>query len=174
MPATESASTRGDPKAMLVAAAILAFGAIAAAVSESGAPTTLTDRVTWRALEEAERISAAARKPMLMFFTDQSPASARLEREIFGDRRLGPKLDRSFVLTRISDRRIRGFANPPATELLEGQYGISELPALVLVSSEGQPRTFVRYPSRQRAISFLFPRHPRGSVHQPTSGDEHE
>lgn len=161
MPATESASTRGDPRAMLVAAAILSLGAIAAAISESRTPTTLTDRVTWKALEEAERIFAVGRKPLLMFFTDQSPASARLEREIFGDRRLGPELDQSFVLTRITDRRIRGFANPPAIDLLEGRYGTSELPALVLVPSEGQPRTFLRYPSRQRAISFLFPHESR-------------
>lgn len=147
---------------MLVTGVALLLGALAAGVSESRTPIRLRDRVTWRDLEVAEPLAATEQRPLLMFFTDGRDLSARLEREIFGDRRLGSELDRSFILARIDDRRESGEAIPPHPASLEARYGISELPALVLVARDGSSRTFLRYPARQRVISFLFPHETSG------------
>src|ERR1700730_18128462 len=157
-------SIRQDPTAILLTGAALVLGALAAGVSESRTPIRLTDRVTWRDLEAAQTLAATEQKPLLVFFTDGRDMSARLERDIFGDRRLGSELDRSFVLTRIDDRRESGEEIAPRAASLEARYGVSELPALVLVARDGSSRTFLRYPTRQRVISFLLPNETSGSA----------
>jgi hypothetical protein len=158
----EDRSTRADPKRLIAVTATLVAAWFVAGVFELRTPPRLADRVTWRPPQEARSVAATATKPLLLFFADEQRLSARLEREIFGDRSLGPRIDQSYVVTRVGDRRSAGRENTADVAALVRQFAIAECPVLVVVPRSGEPRTFVRYPARQRVIAFLFPQEAGG------------
>lgn len=101
-------------------------------------------------------MASETRRPFLLFFTDEGELSKRLEREIFGDKKLAAQIDSRYILSRIVDRRALGSANSSEVESLLRSYGCGELPCLVVIAAEASAKTFQRYPGRGRASAFLL------------------
>src|SRR5712692_6765567 len=120
----EHRSTRADPKRLIATTATLVAAWLVAGVFELRTPPRLADRVTWRPPREARSVATTAGKPLLLFFADEQGLSSRLEREIFGDRGLGPRIDERYVLSRVIDRRPAGTENPAEVAGLLRQFGI--------------------------------------------------
>ena len=156
MPVDELRSTRSDSRGALLIAAGLALAWIAAAVSESRTPSSPTDRVTWRRLAPARAASREAGRPLLLFVTDEEALSSRLEREIFGDKRLATQIEKQYVLSRVVDRPAQGGTRSAEIDELLRRCACTELPCLVVLEADGSHRTFQRYPGRGRAAAFLL------------------
>lgn len=139
-----SDSARRDPVALLLLGALfLAVGA-AAAVFEHLNPIALRHYVTWRSPEEARRLAIAQHRPILYAFLEKRhPTSLQIERDLFADPELGPRLNRAFLLVR-SDPK------------LAAQYGVGA-GSLVLTDPEGARHiAHGGYRGRAYAEQFLF------------------
>jgi len=139
-----SDSVRRDPIVLLaVGALLLAIGA-AAAVFEHLDPIAIRHYVTWRSAEDARTIAIAQRRPILYAFLGPRDAtSLTIERELFGDAELGPRLNREFILVR-SDPKFAA------------QYGVGT-GALVVTDPEGvRHQSLGGYRGRAYADRFLF------------------
>src|SRR5688500_15143412 len=137
-----SDSARRDPIALLALGAVfLAFGA-AAAVLEHLNPIALRHYVVWRDASDARRIAIEQQRPILYAFLEQRDAtSMQLERELFGDPKIGAELNRMFVMVR-SDPKIAA------------QYGFRT--GVVVSDADGARQTsFGGYRGRVHAIEFL-------------------
>jgi dipeptidyl aminopeptidase/acylaminoacyl peptidase len=139
-----SDSARRDPVLLLaIGASLLAIGA-AAAVSEHLNPIAMRHYVTWRGADEARAIAIEQRRPILYAFLEQRDAtSLQIERDLFADAELGPRLNREFILVR-SDPKFAA------------QYGVGG-GALVVTDPEGaRHQTLGGYRGRAYAEQFLF------------------
>ncbi len=149
-----SDSARRDPVLLLaIGASLLAIGA-AAAVFEHLNPIAMRHYVTWRNADEARAIAIEQRRPILYAFLEQRDAtSLQIERDLFADAELGPRLDRELVLVR-SDPKFAA------------QYGVGR-GALVVTDPEGaRHQSLGGYRGRAYAEQFLFTaaRNLRGSA----------
>jgi dipeptidyl aminopeptidase/acylaminoacyl peptidase len=149
-----SESARRDPLLLLATGAILLAAGAAAAVFEHINPIAIRHFVTWRSAEEARAIAREQHRPILYaFLAPRDAKSLQIERELFADPELGPRLDRELLLVR-SDPKVAA------------QYAVGA-GALVVTDPEGaRHQSLGGYRGRAHAAQFLFAaaRQLRGSA----------
>ena len=111
-------STRRHPVALLLFGVALILFCGAAAWLETINPIEIRSRVMFRTPEEARGIAIAKKRLLLFAFVAQRDLeSARLDRELFANADLAPKIDRDFVVVRLVDRTNAGEKNDAATSV---------------------------------------------------------
>jgi dipeptidyl aminopeptidase/acylaminoacyl peptidase len=167
-------SARRDPIALLVVGAVLLACCATAAIFERIDPIQPRHLVAWRNADDARRIAAATKRPMLFAFVrERDVESSRFEHELFADPALGARINRDFAAVRVVDVRNTGRTNPPFVTALLSQFGVHRLPALVVADAEGTRHEVLgRHRLRADTIAFLDTSARLVMSRKPASRDE--
>lgn len=115
----------------VAAPAVTAGAAAAQAVGDAPPPP-----VAWFGLREGKAEARQQDRPLLVFFTASwSTTGARLDREVWTDRRLRRYVAEHLVAARVEFQESPGVAQ---------HYGIAEPPALLAISPRGEPLVVLR------------------------------
>lgn len=129
--ATPAAPARAALAVVAVALACASLAPAAAAPAPAAAPEEAPPPVAWLGYREAKAEARHRGLPLLVFFTASwSTAGARIDREVWTDRRLRGYVAAHLVTARVDLKESRAVAD---------LFGIKEPPALLAISPQGKP-----------------------------------
>ena len=175
-PPSRSGPTRATPVLLLAIAGALLVARVALGIFEEVRPVQRPERVEWREPGSGEAQALLSNRLVFYCFTSRSePRCRQMSREVFSDPRMAEAIQRQFVPVRVVDLAHEGGRNPTDVARLEQEYGVTELPTLVVADlARTRYEKQAGYTGAMGVMQFISEATARLMLRSPGAGAVHD